>query len=85
MDSAGLCSAICIMDISISVIRIGLAISCLLSWRPFRPHRVAATNRYPAQVTSSGNLNVGGVQPYSIWSPFGFNGRFYYVKAGYSW
>jgi iron complex outermembrane receptor protein len=44
-----------------------------------------ATNRYPAQVTSAGNLNVGGVQPYSIWSPFGFNGRFYYVKAGYSW
>jgi iron complex outermembrane receptor protein len=44
-----------------------------------------ATNRYPAQVTSSGNLNVNGVQPYSIWSPYGFNGRFYYVKAGYSW
>jgi len=44
-----------------------------------------ATNRYPAQVTSAGNLNVGGVQPYSIWSPYGFNGRFYYVKAGYSW
>jgi iron complex outermembrane receptor protein len=44
-----------------------------------------ATNRYPAQVTSAGNLNVNGVQPYSIWSPFGFNGRFYYVKAGYSW
>lgn len=44
-----------------------------------------ATNRYPAQVTSAGNLNVNGTEPYSIWSPFGFNGRFYYVKAAYSW
>jgi len=43
------------------------------------------TNRYPAQVTSTGNLNVAGTQPYSIWAPNGFNGRFMYVKAGYSW
>jgi iron complex outermembrane receptor protein len=43
------------------------------------------TNRYPAQVTSSGNLNVNGTQPYSIWAPNGFNGRFFYAKAGYSW
>jgi iron complex outermembrane receptor protein len=43
------------------------------------------TNRYPAQVTATGNLNVGGTQPYSIWAPNGFNGRFFYAKAGYSW
>jgi len=44
-----------------------------------------ATNRYPAQVTSASNLNVNGTQPYTVWSPYGFNGRFYYVKAGYAW
>ena len=43
------------------------------------------TNRYPAQVTSRGNLNVAGTQPYSVWAPNGFNGRFFYAKAGYSW
>ncbi|MFA6067852.1 MAG: TonB-dependent receptor [Janthinobacterium sp.] len=43
------------------------------------------TNRYPAQVTSAGNLNNGGTQPYSIFAPNGFNGRYYYAKAGYSW
>jgi len=43
------------------------------------------TNRYPAQVTSLGNLNVAGTQPYSVWAPNGFNGRFFYAKAGYSW
>jgi iron complex outermembrane receptor protein len=43
------------------------------------------TNRYPAQVTSTGNLNVAGTQPYSIWAPNGFNGRFMYVKAAYTW
>jgi len=43
------------------------------------------TNRYPAQVTSAGNLNVAGNQPYSVWAPNGFNGRFLYAKAGYTW
>lgn len=43
------------------------------------------TNRYPAQVTSLGNLNVNGTQPYSVWAPNGFNGRFFYAKAGYTW
>lgn len=43
------------------------------------------TNRYPAQITSKGNLNNGGIQPYSGFAPNGFNGRFYYAKAGYSW
>ena len=43
------------------------------------------TNRYPAQVTSAGNLNNGGTQPYSNFAPNGFNGRYYYAKAGYSW
>ncbi|MGI4719335.1 MAG: TonB-dependent receptor plug domain-containing protein [Janthinobacterium lividum] len=44
-----------------------------------------ATNRYPAQVTSRSNLNVNGTQPYSVWAPNGFNGRYYYLKAGYTW
>ncbi|CDG81817.1 TonB-dependent receptor plug domain-containing protein [Janthinobacterium agaricidamnosum] len=43
------------------------------------------TNRYPAQVTSLGNLNVNGTQPYSIFAPNGFNGRYYYAKAAYNW
>ncbi|MCD2518170.1 TonB-dependent receptor [Massilia sp. G4R7] len=43
------------------------------------------TNRYPAQVTSRSNLNVNGTQPYSVWAPNGFNGRYYYLKAGYTW
>ncbi|MBD8528397.1 MULTISPECIES: TonB-dependent siderophore receptor [unclassified Massilia] len=43
------------------------------------------TNRYPAQVTSLANLNVNGTQPYSVWAPNGFNGRYFYLKAGYSW
>ena len=43
------------------------------------------TNRYPAQVTSLSNLNVNGTQPYSVWAPNGFNGRYFYVKAGYTW
>src|SRR5450830_670086 len=43
------------------------------------------TNRYPAQVTSASNMNVAGTQPYSIFAPNGFNGRYYYAKAGYSW
>jgi len=43
------------------------------------------TNRYPAQVTSAGNLNVNGTQPYSVWAPNGFNGRFFYGKVAYTW
>ena len=43
------------------------------------------TNRYPAQVTSAGNLNVNGTNRYSGFAPNGFNGRFYYVKAAYAW
>ncbi len=43
------------------------------------------TNRYPDQVTSAGNLNTNGIYPYSGWAPNGFNGRYYYAKAGYSW
>ncbi|WP_317203158.1 TonB-dependent receptor [Janthinobacterium sp.] len=42
-------------------------------------------NRYPDQVTSQSNLNLGGTQPYSVFAPNGFNGRYYYAKAGYSW
>ena len=26
-----------------------------------------------------------GLIPYSLQSPFGFNGRYYYARAGYSW
>jgi iron complex outermembrane receptor protein len=43
------------------------------------------TNRYPGQVTTLANLNVNGTQPYSVWAPNGFNGRFLYLKAGYTW
>jgi len=43
------------------------------------------TNRYPAQVTTLANLNVNGTQLYSVWAPNGFNGRFFYLKAGYTW
>jgi iron complex outermembrane receptor protein len=43
------------------------------------------TNRYPAQVTSLANLNANGTQPYSVWAPNGFNGRYFYLKAGYTW
>jgi iron complex outermembrane receptor protein len=43
------------------------------------------TDRYPDQVTSAGNLNNNGINPYSGWAPNGFNGRYYYAKAGYSW
>ncbi|SDG00277.1 MULTISPECIES: TonB-dependent siderophore receptor [unclassified Duganella] len=44
-----------------------------------------ATNRYPDQVTSVANLNNNGINPYSGWAPNGFNGRYYYAKAGFSW
>ena len=44
-----------------------------------------ATNRYPDQVTSAGNLNNNGINPYSGFAPNGFNGRYYYAKAAYSW
>ncbi|MDC8759389.1 TonB-dependent receptor [Janthinobacterium fluminis] len=43
------------------------------------------TNRYPDQVTSQNNLNLGGTQPYSVFAPNGFNGRYFYAKAGYAW
>ncbi|WP_374359330.1 TonB-dependent receptor plug domain-containing protein [Pseudoduganella danionis] len=43
------------------------------------------TNRYPDQVTSSGNLNNNGINPYSGFAPNGFNGRYYYAKAAYNW
>jgi iron complex outermembrane receptor protein len=43
------------------------------------------TNRYPAEITSKGNLNTNGIYRYSGFAPNGFNGRFFYAKAGYSW
>jgi iron complex outermembrane receptor protein len=43
------------------------------------------TNRYPDRVTSAGNLNVSGTQLYSGFAPNGFNGRYYYAKAAYTW
>jgi iron complex outermembrane receptor protein len=43
------------------------------------------TNRYPAQITSLSNLNQNGTSPYSGFAPNGFNGRYFYAKAGYSW
>lgn len=41
------------------------------------------TNQYPDKLTAATTPNT--VLPYSQSSPFGFNGRFGYVKAGYSW
>ncbi|OWQ93212.1 TonB-dependent receptor [Roseateles aquatilis] len=41
------------------------------------------TNRYPDRVIAANA--VGGILTYSQFSPFGFNGRQYYVKAGYRW
>ncbi|MFZ6872030.1 TonB-dependent receptor plug domain-containing protein [Undibacterium sp. Di27W] len=43
------------------------------------------TDKYPDQVTTAGNLNSGGTLPYSTFSPYGFNGRYYYAKAAYAW
>ncbi len=43
------------------------------------------TDRYPQQVTAQNNLNLGGTQPYSVFAPNGFNGRYFYAKAGYAW
>ena len=41
------------------------------------------TDRYPNRLTAATTPNT--VLPYSQSSPFGFNGRFAYLKAGYSW
>ncbi len=43
------------------------------------------TDSYPDKTTSTANLNVNGIYPYSIWSPAGFNGRHYYARLNYSW
>lgn len=43
------------------------------------------TDRYPARIISAGNLDTSGIFKYSNFSPFGFNGRQYYARAGYSW
>ncbi|MBP1208128.1 iron complex outermembrane receptor protein [Duganella sp. 1411] len=43
------------------------------------------TDKYPDKITSVANLNLNGVNLYSGWAPNGFNGRYYYAKAGYSW
>jgi iron complex outermembrane receptor protein len=40
---------------------------------------------YPDETTSAGNLNTNGIFRYSGFSPFGFNGRQFYTKAGYRW
>ncbi|WP_245643150.1 TonB-dependent receptor plug domain-containing protein [Roseateles chitosanitabidus] len=41
------------------------------------------TNRYPDRVIAANA--VGGILTYTQFSPFGFNGRQYYAKAGYRW
>jgi len=43
------------------------------------------TDKYPDTITSVANLNLNGINQYSGWAPNGFNGRYYYAKAGYSW
>jgi iron complex outermembrane receptor protein len=35
------------------------------------------TDRYPAEITSKGNLNTNGIYRYSGFAPDGFNGRFF--------
>lgn len=40
-------------------------------------------NRYPDRVIAANA--VGGILTYSSFSPFGFNGRQYFAKAGYRW
>ncbi|MFT7723092.1 MAG: TonB-dependent receptor [Roseateles sp.] len=40
-------------------------------------------DRYPDRVIPANA--VGGILTYSAFSPFGFNGRQYFVKAGYRW
>lgn len=40
-------------------------------------------NRYPDRVIAANA--VGGILTYSSFSPFGFNGRQYFAKVGYSW
>ncbi len=40
-------------------------------------------NRYPDRVLAANA--VGGILTYSSFSPFGFNGRQYFAKAGYRW
>lgn len=41
------------------------------------------TDTYPDEVIFANSS--GGQLPYSTSAPFGYNGSFYYVKAGYSW
>lgn len=41
------------------------------------------TDAYPDKVIAANS--TFGLIPYSLQSPFGFNGRYYYARAGYSW
>ncbi|MES2104339.1 MAG: TonB-dependent receptor [Pseudomonadota bacterium] len=41
------------------------------------------TDKYPDRLIAANNL--GGTLPYSTFSPYGFNGRYYYAKAAYAW
>lgn len=43
------------------------------------------TDVYPDQDVYDINVPTGGSLPYSQFSPFGFNGAFYYAKASYRW
>ena len=40
-------------------------------------------DQYPAQVPP--NLNTSGGNPFSSFSPFGFNGRFVYARLAINW
>ena len=45
-----------------------------------------AMNRYPAGVNAiNGYGSNKGSMPYSIFSPYGFNGGYYYTKIAYHW
>ncbi|WP_394777608.1 TonB-dependent receptor plug domain-containing protein [Undibacterium sp.] len=41
------------------------------------------TDKYPDTVIAANSL--GGTLPYSTFSPYGFNGRYFYAKAAYTW
>ncbi|GGC58436.1 TonB-dependent receptor plug domain-containing protein [Undibacterium terreum] len=41
------------------------------------------TDKYPDKLIAANSLS--GTLPYSTFSPYGFNGRYYYAKAAYTW
>lgn len=40
---------------------------------------------YPDKASAALNNDNNGTFPYSVFSPFGFNGAYVYGKVGYHW